>query len=99
MTNLVDAETALEEVLALLETPPQPGSPEDERFGVMLRQVLAASISDDGEDADEADAVLPIDNSLRQRLEALARRRDAANPFGENPNGLGPTLGMDIRRS
>ncbi|WP_369058297.1 hypothetical protein ABOZ73_11545 [Caulobacter sp. 73W] len=98
MTNAVDDETALEEVLAWMERPPQPGTPEDARFGALLRQVLAASLPQDDEDAETSDA-LPLDDDLRQRLEALAKRRDAANPFGENPNGLGPTLGMDVSRS
>ncbi|MDG2521270.1 hypothetical protein P7B02_06915 [Caulobacter segnis] len=102
MTAAVDDETALEEVLAWLERPPQPGTPEDERFGDRLRQVLAASLPrDDMSDDDdpEAPAPLPLDADLRGRLEALARRRTQANPFGENRDGLGPTLGMDVSRS
>lgn len=98
MTSPVDDETALEEVLAWLEHPPQPGTPDDERFGALLRQVLAASLLEDDEDP-EVGAALPLDAGLRDRLEALARRRSAANPFGENRDGLGPTLGMDVSRS
>lgn len=98
MTNPVDDETALEEVLAWLERPPQPGTPEDVRFGALLRQVLAASLPEDDE-VPEAGTALPVAADLRERLESLALRRGAANPFGENPDGLGPTLGMDVGRS
>jgi hypothetical protein len=36
---------------------------------------------------------------LRRRLEAAARRRNGSHPFGEHPDGIGPTLGMDVGRS
>ena len=93
----VDNENALEEVLDLLERPPAPGSAEDARLGARLRQVIAASIQPEAED-DPADApTLTLDNDLRTRLERLARRREADKPFGDHPEGIGPTLGMDLR--
>lgn len=100
MTDHVDNDTALEEVLELLAAPPTPGTPEDARFGERLRQVLSASIVDDP--VDEDDPVprpeLALDQDLRRKLEAVAKRR-SSNPFGEHPEGIGPTLGMDLGKS
>jgi hypothetical protein len=97
MTDHVDNDTALEEVLEFLADPSAPGTPEDARFGDRLRQVLSASIVDDP--VDEDDPVprpeLALDQDLRRKLEAVARRR-SSNPFGEHPEGIGPTLGMDL---
>ena len=100
MTDRVDNDTALEEVMGFLADPPAPGTPEDALFGARLRQVLAASIIDDPIDEDDPvpKAELPLDADLRARLEAAAKRRDS-NPFGEHPEGIGPTLGMDLRKS
>lgn len=92
----VDDETALEEVLAFLKSPPEAGSDDDARFGARLRQVIAAAIPA-GEDEDPEDAPrLTLDDDLRRRLDALARRRAEDHPFGEHPEGIGPTLGMDL---
>ncbi|ADG08596.1 hypothetical protein B7G68_00350 [Caulobacter segnis] len=93
----VDDETALEDVLAFLDSPPEAGSTEDARFGERLRQVIAASIPA-AEDEDQEDTPrLSLDADLRRRLEALASRRAADHPFGDHPDGIGPTLGMDLR--
>jgi len=92
----VDDDTALEEVLAFLDRPPEAGSADDARFGERLRQVIAATISDDvDEDSDDAPR-LRLDADLRGRLDALARRRAESHPFGEHPDGIGPTLGMNL---
>lgn len=100
MTDRVDNDSALEEVMDFLAKPPAPGTPEDARFGARLRQVLSASIVDDP--ADEDDPVpkpeLSLDEDLRRRLEAAANHR-ASHPFGEHPDGIGPTLGMDLSKS
>jgi hypothetical protein len=100
MTDRVDNETALEEVMGFLADPPVPGTPEDALFGARLRQVLAASIVDDPIDEDDPipKAELALNAELRARLEAAAGRR-GGSPFGEHPEGIGPTLGMDLRRS
>lgn len=100
MTDRIDNETALEEVMGFLADPPAPGTPEDALFGARLRQVLAASIVDDPVDEDDPipKAELVLEADLRARLETAARRRDS-NPFGEHPEGIGPTLGMDLRKS
>ena len=100
MIDAVDNDTALEEVMAFLEEPPIPGSPDDARFGARLRQVLAASIVDEPVDEDDPvpRAELPLDDDLRRRLEKVARHH-AGNPFGDHPEGIGPTLGMDLRKS
>jgi hypothetical protein len=100
MIDRVDNDTALEEVLGFLDEPPIPGSPDDARFGARLRQVLAASIVDEPEDEDDPvpKADLPLDDDLRRRLEAVAKHH-ASNPFGDHPDGIGPTLGMDLRKS
>lgn len=98
MLDRVDNETALEEVMAFLGNPPEAGSPDDTRFGERLRQVIAASIPlDEGEDPEDAPK-LRLDDAFRSRLEALARER-GGNYFGEHPDGIGPTLGMDVSRS
>jgi hypothetical protein len=92
----VDAETALEEVLALLGDPPEPGGADDDRFGARLRQVIAASIPlEPGDDPDDT-PVLVLGADLRRRLEAVARKRSSGHYFGDHPEGIGPTLGMDL---
>ena len=92
----VDDETALEEVLAFLDSPPEAGGADDARFGERLRQVIAASIPlDEGEDRDDTPA-LALDSDLRRRLEEVARRRSEGKLFGDHPDGIGPTLGMRI---
>jgi hypothetical protein len=100
MTDHVDNDTALEEVLVFLADPPASGTPEDARFGERLRQVLSASIVDDLVDEDDPTPKpeLALDQDLRRKLEAVARRR-SSNPFGEHPEGIGPTLGMDLSKS
>ena len=98
MAQTVDDETALEEVMAYLDRPPAAGSADDQRFGERLRQVLAAGLPDDDTpDETAAPARLALAEDLRLRLEAAARARTARFPFGENPDGLGPTLGMSLR--
>jgi hypothetical protein len=100
VTDHVDNDTALEEVMEFLADPPAPGTPEDARFGARLRQVLAASTVDDPVDEDDPTPKpeLALDDDLRRKLEAAARRR-SSNPFGEHPEGIGPTLGMDLGKS
>lgn len=100
MPDRVDNDAALEEVMAFLAEPPAPDTPEDARFGARLRQVLSASLVDDPVDEDDPipKAELALDADLRGKLEAVARRR-SGNPFGEHPDGIGPTLGMDLSKS
>jgi hypothetical protein len=99
MADRVDDETALEEVLAFLDSPPEAGGADDARFGERLRQVIAASIPlDEGEDPEDG-PTLQLDASLRKRLEAVARRHAEGKYFGDHPNGIGPTLGMDVSKS
>ena len=91
----VDDETALEEVMAFLDSPPTDAD-DDARFGERLRQVIAASIPlDEGDDPDDA-PILALGADLRRRLEETARRRSEGKPFGDHPEGIGPTLGMRI---
>lgn len=98
MADTVDNDTALEEVMAFLDAPPEPGSADDERFGERLRQVIAASIPlDEGEDPEDG-PTLKLDDTFRGRLEALAKQRGGSY-FGDHPDGIGPTLGMDVSRS
>jgi len=96
MPRTVDAETALEEVMAFLDAPPQPGSPQDEVFGERLRQVIAAAIPAAPDDDEDDAPVLALNEDLRRRLETAARKRGADHPFGDHPDGIGPTLGMNL---
>jgi hypothetical protein len=96
MPRTVDAETALEEVMAFLDAPPQPGSPQDEAFGERLRQVIAASIPAAPDDDEDDAPVLDLNEDLRRRLETAARKRGEDHPFGDHPDGIGPTLGMNL---
>lgn len=98
MSDRVDDDTALEEVMAFLDSPPEEGSAQDARFGERLRQVIAASIPlDEGEDPEDA-PTLKLDDAFRGRLEKVAKAR-GGNYFGEHPDGIGPTLGMDVSKS
>lgn len=89
-------EDALETVLAWLEAPPPPGTPEDARFQAAIDRVLAepGGVAATPEQAAAIDDIVRLDADLRQRLEALAKARP--NPFGDHPDGIGPTLGMDL---
>ncbi len=98
MPKTVDNDTALEEVMTFLDTPPEPGSPDDARFGERLRQVISASIPlDEGDDPEDA-PTLSLDDDFRRRLEKVATDR-GGNYFGDHPDGIGPTLGMDVSKS
>lgn len=98
MPDRVDDETALEEVMIFLDDPPEPGSTDDARFGERLRQVIAASIPlDEGEDPEDG-PTLRLDDDFRGRLEKVAKDR-GGNYFGDHPDGIGPTLGMDVSKS
>jgi hypothetical protein len=97
MAKTVDNDTALEEVMTFLDSPPEPGSADDDRFGERLRQVIAASIPlDEGEDHEDA-PTLRLDDAFRGRLEKLAQERGGY--FGDHPDGIGRTLGMDLSKS
>ncbi len=99
MAKTVDNDTALEEVMTFLDSPPEEGSADDARFGERLRQVIAAAIPlDEGEDPEDG-PTLQLDDSLRGRLEALAAKRGGSHYFGDHPDGIGPTLGMDVSKS
>ncbi|WP_454758246.1 hypothetical protein [Caulobacter segnis] len=98
MSQSVDNDTALEEVMSFLDAPPEPGSADDERFGERLRQVIAASIPlDEGEDPEDA-PTLTLDDAFRSKLEKVAQQRGGSY-FGDHPDGIGPTLGMDVSKS
>ncbi|WP_454713581.1 hypothetical protein [Caulobacter segnis] len=98
MSQSVDNDTALEEVMSFLDAPPEPGSADDERFGERLRQVISASIPlDEGEDPEDA-PTLTLDDAFRSKLEKVAQQRGGSY-FGDHPDGIGPTLGMDVSKS
>jgi hypothetical protein len=99
MPNIVDADTALEEVMSFLDSPPEPGSPQDAIFGERLRQVIAASIPNDPEDENDDPPALALGEDLRRKLEAAAQRRSGGHPFGDHPDGIGRTLGMDLGKA
>lgn len=98
MLDRVNDDTALEEVMAFLDDPPEPGSADDNRFGERLRQVIAASIPlDEGEDPEDG-PTLRLDDDFRSRLEKVVQQRGGSY-FGDHPDGIGPTLGMDVGKS
>lgn len=98
MSDRITDEAALEEVMTFLDDPPEPGSADDNRFGERLRQVIAASIPlDEGEDPEDGPA-LRLDDAFRSKLEKVAQQR-GGNYFGDHPDGIGPTLGMDVSKS
>ncbi len=98
MSETVDNDTALEEVMGFLDFPPEPGSADDDRFAERLRQVIAASIPlDEGEDPEDA-PTLTLDDAFRSKLEKVAQQRGGSY-FGDHPDGIGPTLGMDVSKS
>jgi hypothetical protein len=98
MADRIDNDTALEEVMTFLDSPPEPGSADDARFGERLRQVISASIPlDEGDDPEDA-PTLQLDDAFRRRLEKVATDR-GGNYFGDHPDGIGPTLGMDVSKS
>jgi hypothetical protein len=98
MTHL-DWEDALEIVVGFLETPPDADTEDGKRFDQALFRVLAGAPSAGQDGAAQAEATAGLDASLRARLDDLARRRAHANPFGEHPDGIGRTLGMDLSGS
>ena len=98
MSDRVDNDTALEEVMSFLDSPPEEGSADDARFGERLRQVIAASIPlDEGEDPEDG-PTLQLDDAFRSKLEKVAQQR-VGSYFGDHPDGIGPTLGMDVGKS
>lgn len=98
MPKTVDDAAALEEVMTFLDSPPEPGSADDARFGERLRQVIAASIPlDEGDDPEDA-PTLALDDDFRRRLEKAASDR-GGNYFGDHPDGIGRTLGMDVSKA
>jgi hypothetical protein len=86
-------EDALEVVVGFLEAPPEPDSDAGRRFDQALTRVLAGAPKPVKEDFEAAPA---LDLGLRQRLDDLSRRRAVHNPFGDHPDGIGPTLGMNL---
>lgn len=87
-------EDALECVLRGLEHPPAHGTDEDRDFLNALALVLATPPSGDDERPIAAPGAL--DDDLRRRLQAVAQHRDFPNLFGDHPDGIGRTLGMDL---
>ena len=82
MIEPVDNDTALEEVLAFLDKPPVPGSPDDERFGARLRQVLSASIADEPEDEDDPAAGWRRSPAGRPATRSANIRTGSGRPWG-----------------
>lgn len=95
----LDWEDALEVVVGFLESPPEAHTEEGKRFDQALLRVLAGAPAASQDAGTPVDATVGLDASLRGRLDDLARRRAHANPFGEHPDGIGPTLGMDLSHS
>jgi len=99
MTETVSDEAALEAVLAFLDQPPEPGTPQDAIFGARLRQVMSAAIADEPDEDERGAPALMLGEDLRRKLDAAARQRAGKHPFGDFPDGIGPTLGMDLSHS
>lgn len=96
MRDYVDDETALQDVMGFLERPPTDAEG-DRLFGARLKQVLAA-LDPAAPGRAEGSALAVLSDDLKRRLREADERR-ARNPFGEHPEGIGPTLGMDVSRS
>jgi hypothetical protein len=93
---MLNDEAALEMVLAYLDAPPLEGSEEDRLFGRALRHVNSVVVVPPDEPREPA---LSVNEDLMRRLADLERRREEGKPFGSHPDGLGPTLGMDVSHS
>lgn len=93
---MLDDEAALEMVLAYLDALPLEGSEEDRLFGHALRHVNSVVAAPQ---ADAREPALSVNEDLVRRLADLERRREEGKPFGSHPEGLGPTLGMDVSHS
>ncbi len=91
---LASFEDALECVMKGLEHPPVHGTPADDDFLIALAQVLATPPGPDDDEMVFAPGAL--DDDLRKRLQSLARHRDFPNFFGDHPDGIGRTLGMNL---
>jgi len=89
-------EDALETVTTWLEAPPPSGSPEEARFLAAIERVLAEPGGPEAsaEQTAAIEDIVRVDDDLRQRLAKLAG--DRRNPFGDHPDGIGPTLGMNL---
>jgi len=92
-------EDALESVLAFLDDPPAPDTQAGQTFDAALRHVLASAPATGLAAPSEADVIAGLDCGLRARLDDLLRRRAPRHPFGDHPDGIGPTLGMDLSKS
>lgn len=92
-------ERDLEEVIALMDHPPQPGSADDRRFSELLERLEQYRLGDSGDTTKDRAAERIA--AVSARLEAIRERREAARRrgSGEDGHGLGPTLGMDLGRS
>jgi hypothetical protein len=85
-----DFENALEEVIDLFDHPPSPGSAGEGRFAALLDQVIRFR------DSAPAEEVAPLTQA--PGLEARLRRLQELHAKPD-PNGIGPTLGMDVSHS
>jgi hypothetical protein len=83
-------EAALEEVIHLYDHPPSPGSAGDDRFTALLDKVIRYR------DSAPPEVIAPM--TLDADLEARRRRLENLHPK-QNPDGIGPTLGLDLSHS
>ena len=88
-----DFEDALECVMRGLAHPPVEGTDADGDFLRALAIVLATPAPGEHDAVSKAAG---LDDDLRRRLLAVAKHRDFPNLFGDHPDGIGRTLGMDL---
>jgi hypothetical protein len=94
LADQVAFETALQDAIDLMEHPPRPGTEEDARLQGLLNDISRYQ----PQEAAAATAGEPAARDrFNERLEAFeARRAHEAEESGYNPDGIGPTLGMDV---
>ena len=83
-------EAALEQVIHLYDHPPAPGSADDDRFTALLDKVIRYR------DSVPLEVLAP--KTMDADLETRLRRLENLHPK-QNPDGIGPTLGMDLSHS
>lgn len=90
-------EAALEQAAQSLKTPPAPDTVEEEAFFYLVAEIAAYERSFDPPQTSRERTLAAELEELKTRL--AARNAAKREPFGHHPDGIGPTLGMDVSHS